>query len=138
MMGTWLPETCWATSRREIKNTKVTSSWFFLSTLNYDARSITHQICKIQVYAVLVWTILPCNVIPMAYHLQIEVRMYLGLFLEMSQLTDITKTMKYFRLQSISSSSPLYFINISGTKLESMSSLLGKLLLFKHKCQLSE
>ena len=22
MMGTWLPETCWATSRREIKNTK--------------------------------------------------------------------------------------------------------------------
>ena len=34
MMGTWLLETCWATSRREIKdNTKVTSSWFFLSTL---------------------------------------------------------------------------------------------------------
>ena len=32
MMGTWLPETCWATIRREIKNTKVTSSWFFLST----------------------------------------------------------------------------------------------------------
>jgi hypothetical protein len=29
-----LPETCWATSRREINNTKVTSSWFFLSTLN--------------------------------------------------------------------------------------------------------
>jgi len=23
----------------------VTSSWFFLSTLNYDARSTTHQIC---------------------------------------------------------------------------------------------
>jgi len=44
MMGTWLPETCWATGRREIKNTKVTSSWFFLSTLNYDARSTTHQI----------------------------------------------------------------------------------------------
>jgi hypothetical protein len=34
MMGTWLPETCYATSRREIKNTKVTSSWFFLSTLS--------------------------------------------------------------------------------------------------------
>jgi len=32
MMGTWLPETCWTTIRREIKNTKVTSSWFFLST----------------------------------------------------------------------------------------------------------
>ena len=32
MMGTWLPETCWATIRREIKNTKVTSSWFFIST----------------------------------------------------------------------------------------------------------
>jgi len=24
----------------------VTSSWFFLSTLNYDARSTTHQINK--------------------------------------------------------------------------------------------
>ena len=35
MMGTLLPETCWPTSRREIKNTKVTSSWFFLSTLNF-------------------------------------------------------------------------------------------------------
>jgi hypothetical protein len=34
MMGTWLPETCWATSRREIKNTRVTSSWLFLFTLN--------------------------------------------------------------------------------------------------------
>ena len=34
MMSTWLPETCWATNRKEIKNTKVTSSWFFLSTLN--------------------------------------------------------------------------------------------------------
>ena len=44
MMGTWFPETCWATSRREIKNTKVPSSCFFLSTLNYDARSTTHQI----------------------------------------------------------------------------------------------
>ena len=43
MMGTWLPETCWEINRREIKNTKVTSSWFFLSTLNYDARSTTHQ-----------------------------------------------------------------------------------------------
>jgi hypothetical protein len=32
MMGTWLPETRWATIRREIKNTQVTSSWFFLST----------------------------------------------------------------------------------------------------------
>jgi hypothetical protein len=33
-MGTWLPETCWVTSRREIKNTKVTSSWFFLCSVN--------------------------------------------------------------------------------------------------------
>ena len=32
MMGTWLPETCWATIRRE-RIQKVTSSWFFLSTL---------------------------------------------------------------------------------------------------------
>ena len=43
MMGTWLPKTCWATIRREIKIQKVTSSWFFLSTLNYDARSTTQQ-----------------------------------------------------------------------------------------------
>ena len=35
MMGTWLPETCWVTSRREIKNTKVASSWFFLSTMKF-------------------------------------------------------------------------------------------------------
>jgi hypothetical protein len=33
MMDTWLLETCWATIRREIKNTKVACSWFFLSTL---------------------------------------------------------------------------------------------------------
>jgi len=46
MMGTWLPETCWAAIRREIKNIKVTSSWFFLSTINYDARSTKHQISK--------------------------------------------------------------------------------------------
>ena len=44
VVGTWLPETCWAIIRREMKNTKVKSSWFFLSTLNYDARSTTHQI----------------------------------------------------------------------------------------------
>jgi uncharacterized protein YchJ len=43
MMGTWLPETCRATSRRDIQNTKVAYIWFFLSTLNYDARSTTHQ-----------------------------------------------------------------------------------------------
>jgi hypothetical protein len=43
MMGTWLPET----SRRERRNTRVTSSWFFLSTLNYDARSTTHHIFSI-------------------------------------------------------------------------------------------
>ena len=43
MMGTWLPKTCRATIRREIKNTKVTSSWFFLSTLNYNAWSTTYQ-----------------------------------------------------------------------------------------------
>ena len=36
MIGTWLPETCWATSRREIKNKKLTSSWFFLSTPNNE------------------------------------------------------------------------------------------------------
>ena len=48
MMGTWLHETYWATIRREIKNTKVTSCWFFLSTLNYDARPTTHQIFKNQ------------------------------------------------------------------------------------------
>ena len=32
-MGTWLPETCWATCKGEIKdNTKVTSSWFLIHT----------------------------------------------------------------------------------------------------------
>ena len=30
----------------------MTSSWFFLSTLNYDARSTTHQISKTVVYVV--------------------------------------------------------------------------------------
>jgi len=30
----------------------VTSSWFFLSTLNYDARSTTHQIQSILVYGI--------------------------------------------------------------------------------------
>jgi hypothetical protein len=33
MMGTWLPETCWTTIRREIKNTKSDICWFLLSTL---------------------------------------------------------------------------------------------------------
>ena len=32
-MGTWLPETCWATCKGEIKdNTKVTFSWFLIHT----------------------------------------------------------------------------------------------------------
>ena len=32
-MGTWLPETCWATCKGEIKdNTKVTSSWYLIHT----------------------------------------------------------------------------------------------------------
>ena len=32
-MGTWLPETCWATCKGKIKdNTKVTSSWFLIHT----------------------------------------------------------------------------------------------------------
>jgi len=44
-MGTWLPETWWATIRKE-RIQKVTSSWFSLSTLNYDARSTTHQNCR--------------------------------------------------------------------------------------------
>ena len=46
-MGKRLHETCRATCKREIKdNTEVTSSRFFLSTLNYDARSTAHQTCK--------------------------------------------------------------------------------------------
>jgi len=33
-MGTWLPETCWATCKGEIKdNTKVTFSWFLIHTV---------------------------------------------------------------------------------------------------------
>jgi len=32
-MGTWLPETCWATCKGEMKdNTKVTFSWFLIHT----------------------------------------------------------------------------------------------------------
>jgi hypothetical protein len=32
-MGTWLPETCWASCKGEIKdNTKVTSSWYLIHT----------------------------------------------------------------------------------------------------------
>ena len=47
MIGTWSPETCWATIRREIKNTKSDIQLvFFLSTLNYDARSTTRHIHK--------------------------------------------------------------------------------------------
>ena len=35
-MSTWLPETCWATCKGEIKdNTKVTSSWFLTHTEYY-------------------------------------------------------------------------------------------------------
>jgi hypothetical protein len=56
MMGTWLPETCWATSRKKIKNTKVTSSWFFLSTLNYNARLTKHQINKMNIIEISGWT----------------------------------------------------------------------------------
>ena len=33
-MGTWLPKTCWANCKREIKNTKVTSSWFLIHTVS--------------------------------------------------------------------------------------------------------
>jgi hypothetical protein len=43
----WLREGCQvplAGSASRIQ--KVTSSWFFLSTLNYDARSTTHQSCN--------------------------------------------------------------------------------------------
>jgi len=51
MMGTWLPETCWATIRRKIKNTK---KWhlvgFFLSTQKNKCRS-----------TVKVWTAYPFN-----------------------------------------------------------------------------
>jgi len=39
LMGTWLPETCWATIRREIKNTKKWHLVGFSYPLNYDARS---------------------------------------------------------------------------------------------------
>jgi hypothetical protein len=50
MMGTWLSETCWATNRREIKNTKVKSSWFFLSTVNYNSRSTAHLMYYISIF----------------------------------------------------------------------------------------
>jgi len=45
-MGTWLPETCWATCKGEIKDNTKWHLVGFLSTLNYDARSTTHQTHK--------------------------------------------------------------------------------------------
>ena len=58
MMGTWLPETCWATNRRKTKNTKVTSSWFFLSTLR-------HMYVHIHIVLVPLWGFL------VTYHVRI-------------------------------------------------------------------
>jgi len=49
-MGTWLPETCWANYKGEIKDNTKWHLVGFLPILNYDARSTTHQINKLQVY----------------------------------------------------------------------------------------
>jgi len=38
----------------------VTSSWFFLSTLNYDARSTTYQIYIEVFYIKLILFVVPC------------------------------------------------------------------------------
>ena len=43
-MGTWLPETCWATCKGEIKDNTKWHLVGFLSILNYDSRSTTHHI----------------------------------------------------------------------------------------------
>ena len=40
----------------------MTSSWFFLSTLNYDARSTTHQIKRVLV-PTLICMMLPANIL---------------------------------------------------------------------------
>jgi len=45
MVGTWLPETCWATCKGEIKDKTKWHLVGFLSILNYNARSTTHQNC---------------------------------------------------------------------------------------------
>ena len=57
MMGTWLPETCWATCKREIKDkTKVTSSWFLIHTakqmciLRRDGSLPSWQQCHVGLY----------------------------------------------------------------------------------------
>ena len=50
-MGTWLPEICWATCKREIKNnTKVTSSWFLIHTelrCTVNHTSVCSSVCKV-------------------------------------------------------------------------------------------
>ena len=48
ILRTWLPETCWATCKREIKdNTKVTSSWFLIHTGNliFYCRAFGKSLC---------------------------------------------------------------------------------------------
>ena len=46
MMGTWLPETCWATIRREIKNTKSDSSMDALPANRTWQPSRSHSTCQ--------------------------------------------------------------------------------------------
>jgi len=45
-MGTWLPETCWATCKGEIKeNTKLTSSWFLIHTEEQSCIVLQRILC---------------------------------------------------------------------------------------------
>ena len=52
LMDTWLPKTCWATIRRE-RIQKVTSSWFFLSTLTYTRYSAPMPLKAYSAYTLL-------------------------------------------------------------------------------------
>ena len=75
MMGTWLPKTCWATIRREIKNTKVTSSWFFLSIHN----SVCLSVCLSR-SSLITGTELKSTKIMRMYRIIIEKNLQSGMF----------------------------------------------------------
>jgi len=62
-MGTWLPETCWATCKGEIKdNTKVTSSWFLIHTEAKTFGRNNYNNRKIILYCILTIALILINV----------------------------------------------------------------------------
>ena len=103
-----------------------------------DSQQTSVQYCGIQVYDVFILNTITCVTSFLRNTIYKKKRNVCGLELEMSQLTDITKTVKYCRLKSISFSCPFYFVNMSSTEVQTTSSLLSKVSLFEHKYQLNE